>query len=74
MAGAAGVDDTIPPCGILRGHPLAGRLSSLRDEMLALDDLNQTIFAHSNAINHLPINVSKSPSQTALQELFGWRR
>jgi hypothetical protein len=70
MAGAAEVDDTIRPCGILRGRPFAKRMSSLRDEMLALDDLNQKIFAHSNEINNLPINVSKSPSQTALQELF----
>jgi hypothetical protein len=67
MAGAAEVDDTIRPCGILRGRPLAKRMSSLRDEILALDGLNQTIFAHSNAINNLSINVSKSLSQTALQ-------
>jgi hypothetical protein len=42
-------------------------MRSLRDELLVLDDLNQAIFAHSKAINNLPINVSKSPSQTALQ-------
>jgi hypothetical protein len=54
MAGAAGVDDTIRPCGILSGRPFAKLMSSLRDEILAMDDLNQTIFAYSNAINNLP--------------------
>jgi hypothetical protein len=73
MAGAAGVDDAIRLCEILSGRPPAKRMSSLSDEMLALDDLNQIIFAHSNAINNLFINVSKLPSQTALQKLFVWR-
>jgi hypothetical protein len=74
MAGAAGVDDAIWPCGILRARTCAKRMSSLRGEILILDNLNQTLFAHFNTGKDFPIGMSKTASETALGELFLWRR